>query len=86
MADSLGCIFRDNLGGLTGAILFTAIAILHVGMFQLNRKSRKFVDEGGTRLAEEVRRAMSRSLSIVLIHENDPVRGGTAFSRRALAR
>jgi hypothetical protein len=40
-----------------------------------------FVDEGGTQLTEELRKALAVQLPIVMAHESDPDRGGCEFSR-----
>ena len=40
-----------------------------------------FVDEGGTQLAEELRKALAVQLLIVMAHESDPDRGGCEFLR-----
>eukprot|EP00966_Prymnesium_polylepis_P021961 504717-Prymnesium_polylepis.1 len=45
-----------------------------------------FVDKPGKLLADEVRRARGTGMEIVIVHENDEIQGGCAFSRRAAAR
>ena len=42
-----------------------------------------FVGELGQQLAEDVRHVRDRGIEIVLIHENDPERGGCFFERSA---
>ena len=49
--------------------------------FLLYLAHETWVGEAGERLAEEVRQMMSRSLPIVMLHENDMANGGCEFSR-----
>jgi len=49
--------------------------------FLLYLAHETWVGEAGEQLAEEVRQMMSRSLPIVMLHENDMANGGCEFSR-----
>ena len=61
-------------GGNAGS---SAAAATH---FLLYLNSRTYMDAAGDRLAEELRRARTANLSIVMAHENVPELGGCDFA------